>query len=113
MIFEHIKQQASDLAIFAGVALTFGVIKALVSPEKQTFKGLLLSLVVSVSVGVLVGGFAMDCGLSAYGSLICTSIASLVSRDIILAILNNKDKISELVGQGMTNIVDRITRKYD
>lgn len=61
-------------------------IRAYYSNKKYTIQAYFISTIISVFVGVLAGKLFQDTGMSEY-SLMAASVASLLSQDIIIALL--------------------------
>lgn len=98
-----------DLMIFSGVAFVFGLIKISMAKDPMPVKYHLLTLVLSVLVGTLAGEVALEAGFKDFVALAVTSIGSLLSRDIIAAVIN-KTFLADLAKRAAENIVDKTTR---
>jgi len=61
-------------------------VRAYYSSKKYTLQAYFASTIISVFVGVLAGKFFQDTGMGEY-SLMAASVASLLSQDIIIALL--------------------------
>lgn len=109
-MFYRLLDQIGDLAVFAVVSFIFGVMKCLTLPEPQNWKQSILSVMIAVSVGTLAGAVALEVSFGDYTALTISSVASLMSRDIFMAIINNRGHISELVKRASNNIVDKFTK---
>lgn len=95
--------------MFALTSFLFGIIKILVAPQAVPLKHSILTLVLGVLVGSLAGAVALELGSGDYVSITVSAIFSLLSRDIILALLN-KPLVSDLAKRAGENIVDKLTK---
>lgn len=108
-LWDRISAHANDLGLFAAVAVGFGLIKILTASQKMNLKYNLITLLVSGLVGTLAGEIALETGSADFISLGITSVASLLSREIIAGIMN-KQFLSDLAKQAATNVVDKVTK---
>jgi len=108
-MIQRIFEQLSDLALLAIISLVVGFIKILLVPEPRCLLCNVLTLIISVFVGTLAGALAMQFALGDYAALAISSVASLLSRDIVMAMLNNRQHLGYLFKRATTNIVDRLT----
>lgn len=109
-MWQRIIDQLGDLVIFALVSLTFGVVKVLTATDPVGWKQTVVTVFIATAVGTLAGALALQYALGDYTSLTVSSIASLLSRDIVVAILKNREILGNLVKRAAYNIVDKITK---
>jgi len=110
-MLQRILDQAGDLILLAFISLAFGITKVLVSSENNNcLKCSIGSIFISVIVGTLAGGLALQYSLGDYTALTISSIASLLSRDIVRAVLVNRKYLGDLLRQALTNLVDKFTK---
>jgi len=110
-MFQRILDQVGDLITLALISLIFGVTKVLTLNEsKDCFKCAIGTVIISVVVGTLAGGLALQYQLGDYTSLTISSIASLLSRDLVMAILKNRNALGELLKRAAENLVDKFTK---
>ena len=109
-MFERILTQMGDLMTLAIVSLAMGCIKILVSPDQQSWTQRLVTLFISVFVGTLTGAFALQYHVGDYSALMVSSMASLLSRDIVTTILTNRLYLADLIRTALENIVDKVTK---
>lgn len=102
--------QMGDLVVLAGISLAFALVKLVLAPEPSNFRISLASVFCGVAVGTLAGGIALGFGWSDYIALTCSSFASLLSRDLVLGIINNKEFLGRLVRKAALNITDKFTK---
>lgn len=108
-IWERVVSHTHDIVLFASVAFFFGLIKILTATSKMNLKYNLITLFVSVIVGTMAGEIAIETGSADFVSLGVTSLASLLSREIIAGILN-KQFLADLAKQAATNVIDKVTK---
>lgn len=110
-MFHRILDQAQDLILLAFISLVFGVTKVLTLHEsKNCFKCALGTVIVSVVVGTIAGGLALQYQFGDYTSLTISSIASLLSRDLVMAVLKNREYLGDLLKRAAENLVDKGTK---
>lgn len=96
--------------LFAVISLIFGIIKCFAAPEPANWKQAIGTILISVMVGTLAGALALQYAFGDYTAITISSIASLMSRDIVMAILNNRKNLTALVKRAAENLVDKFTR---
>ena len=109
-MLHRIWEQIGDLALFAMVSLIFGIIKLYTLPELDGWKQAISSLFVSIIIGTLAGALALQYQFGDYTALSVSSVASLLSRDIVLGILKNRHQIGELLKRAAFNLVEKFTK---
>lgn len=96
--------------MLAAVSLAVGLIKILSTPEPENWKHRMGTLAVSVFIGTLAGALALQSQFGDYTALTISSIASLLSRDIVMGILNNRKTIGALIRRAAVQLVDKFTK---
>lgn len=109
-MFQRMVAQGWDLLILVVVSLLFGIVKLASMSEKIGVRAALASIFISVAVGTLVGAVAMQLGWVDYIALMCSSLSSLLARDIVVGILSNKSFLGGLLRRGAENLTDKITK---
>ena len=102
--------QWHDLAIFAFLALTFGFVKTVLAPEPTDIKTSLVSTFVAVFFGTLSGALCLQLGYNDYTAIGACSFASLVARDVVVAVLKHRHEIGNLLKMGVENLINKFTR---
>ncbi len=105
-MFERLLAQLDDLAIFAAVAMIFGIIKTVLRPQQRAVSSYFTVLVVSVPVGILAGALALEMGAGDYVSLAFASVGSLAAETICNLVLDNR----ALISRALENLVDKFTK---
>lgn len=108
-MFERITSNWHDLVTFIGVTAMFGMVKIWMSQSHMPLRYKVLSLFVSVLVGTLAGGIALENGAPDFISLSVASISSLLARDFVHAVLD-KQLVQELAKRAAENVVDKVTK---
>lgn len=108
-LWDRVTTHIHDIVLFASVAFFFGLIKIFTATYSMPLKYNLITLFVSVFVGTMAGEIAIEAGTADFISLGCTSVASLLSREIVAGILN-KQFLADLAKQAATNLVDKTTK---
>ncbi len=108
-LWDRVLSHTHDLALFASVAFLFGLIKIFTSTHIMPLRHNIITLFVSVVIGTLAGEIAIEYGSADFISLGITSVASLLSREIIAGIMN-KQFLADLAKQAATNVVDKVTK---
>lgn len=103
-------EQVGDLILFALISLVFGIIKCFAAPEPTNWKERIGSILISVVVGTLAGALSLQYSFGDYTAITISSLASLMSRDIVMSILNNRKHLSDLVKRASENLVDKFTK---
>lgn len=96
----------NELLIFAVIAVIFGIIKTILQPSARTLKTYLTVMLVSVPVGMISGGLALEYSLGDYTALALASIASLMAEGIVRAFIDNK----AIISKALNNLVDKYTK---
>jgi hypothetical protein len=109
-MLHRILEQMGDLILFAMISLVFGVIKVFAAPSVDCWKCNIGTILISVVIGTISGALALESGFGDYTAITVSSLCSLLSRDILAAILNNRKNIGMLVRRAMQNLVDKYTR---
>lgn len=109
-MFHRLWLQIGDLSVLAGISLAFALVKLVLAPEPANFKVGLASVFCGVAVGTLAGGIALGMGWNDYISMSCSSFASLLSRDLVIGIVNNKGFLGLLVKQAASNLTNKFTQ---
>lgn len=109
-MLHRILEQVGDLILFASISLIFGFIKVLTVPTTDCWKCNVGTLLISVVIGTLAGALALQYQFGDYTAITVSSISSLLSRDIVMAILNNRKNLSSLLKRAAENLVDKFTK---
>lgn len=108
-MIERIFAQVGDITLTAFVALIFGMIRVFMNKEEMSFRGHVLTILTCVAVGTLAGQTALEMGLPDFVSLSITSVFSLVSRDVVVGLMNKKF-LADLAARASENLVDKVTK---
>lgn len=109
-MLQRLLTQLSDLSVLAGISFAFALVKLVLAPEPANFKIGLASVFCGVVVGTLAGAIALSMGWNDYIAMSCSSFASLLSRDLVIGIINNKGFLGTLVKQAAGNLTDKFTK---
>lgn len=108
-IFERVATQVHDLVLFAAVAFFFGLVKIFTTTPAMPLRYNLITLFTSVLIGTLAGEVALELQSLDFIALSVTSVASLLSRDIVAGLLN-KQFMAGLAKRATENVVDKVTK---
>lgn len=108
-MFHRLLAQLGDLSVLAGISLGFALVKLVLAPEPANFKVGFASVFCAVAIGTLAGGLALGMGWNDYVAMSCSSFASLLSRDLVIGIVNNKGFIGALAKRAAENLTNKFT----
>ena len=109
-MLHRLVEQLGDLVLLACMSLLFGIVKVIAAPTPDCWKCNFGSLFISVIIGTLAGALALQTQLGDYTALAISSFCSLISRDLVMAILDNRKNIGGLLKRAAENLVDRFTK---
>lgn len=109
-MLHRILEQLNDLLALAAVSVLIGVAKVIAVPDPDCWKCRIGTVFMSAFVGTLSGALALQYQLGDYTALTISSIASLLARDIVTGILNNRQAIGALLRKAAVQLVDKFTR---
>jgi hypothetical protein len=70
----------------------------------------MITILIGVIIGTVTGGLALSLGWGDYVALSCSSFASLLSRDFVVGVLNNKGFLGHLLKQAAENLTNKVTK---
>lgn len=108
-ILERLSANAADLGVFAAVAVFITTIKWVMSPVRESLRNLFINTIVSVPVGVLAGGLAMELGYQAFGAMTTTATVTFLAREVLAGIQKEKT-VQVIIEKGTENLVDKFTK---
>lgn len=108
-MLQRLIDDMGNLILLAAISFLVGIMKMIGTKEPQNWKARIGTLIISVFVGTLAGALTMQYQLGDYTALTITSLASLLSRDIVMGILNNRVYIGRLVKIGLRKLVNKYT----
>jgi hypothetical protein len=108
-ILDRLHTNAADVGVFATIALIFGLIKWAVTPGPVHWKTTAINLIIGVSVGVITGGLALELNAGDFGAITATSVASLLSRELV-DFIRDKQALGALAKQAAENLIDKATK---
>lgn len=108
-ILDRLHTNVADVGVFATIALIFGLIKWAVTPGPVHWKTTVVNLIIGVSVGVITGGLALELNAGDFGAITATSVATLLSRELI-DFIRDKQALSALARKAADNLVDKATK---
>jgi hypothetical protein len=98
------------MVLIAMCVVLFAMIKALVSNGDRTLGKVVVMFFVAVPVGLIAGLVSFEWGLGQFTACLIASMATLLSEQIVLSIVNNKINFSELFKRLAENLIDKWTR---
>jgi hypothetical protein len=102
-----------DLALFSTISLVFGFIKVIINPEPVGLIKSGIAIFISVFIGTLAGAICLQSGWGDYTAISVTSFASLIARDIVMAIIRNGSYIGDWIKTAVENLINKYTKKKD
>lgn len=108
-ILDRLHTNAADVGVFASIALFFGLVKWAVTPGHVMWKTVVANLIIGVSVGVITGGLALELNAGDFGAITATSVASLLSRELV-DFIRDKQALGALAKKAAENLVDKATK---
>lgn len=109
-MLHRILEQMSDLLVLAFISIAIGVAKVIATPDPNCWKCRIGTVLMAAFVGTLAGALALQYQFGDYTALTVSSLASLLSRDIVMGILNNRQAIGALIRRAAVNLTDKFTR---
>lgn len=90
-IVEKVIQGASNIGMFAATAFCFSFFKWVLQPKHiRCLKCFAINVTIGIAVGVLSGMAALEMGYKEFTSLLISSVATYVSRDMMEVILEKE-----------------------
>lgn len=108
-LLDRLHTNASDIGVFAGLAVVFSTLKWITAPKQGSLKVFIVNLAVAIPIGILAGGTSLELGYGDFVSMTVASFATFLSRDF-LDLLRDKQLLSDLTKRAADNIVDKVTK---
>ena len=99
---------ATSIAVMAMFVAVVSLAKVLLLPEMRSFKRAVTSIFIGWPIGILGGLIAVEWGAGQYTAIAIGCLTSLISENLILAILNSD--FSKIAGRALGNLVDKWTK---
>jgi uncharacterized membrane protein YfcA len=109
-MYHNLREQLGDILIFAGLSFVFALTKLVLAPEPRSIRVSMITILIGVVIGTLAGGLALGFGWGDYVALSCSSFASLLSRDFVVGVMNNKNFLGNLIKHAAENLTDKVTK---
>ncbi len=109
-MISRLAEHFSELILLAIAALIFGIIRVWMMPGAKSAKVYVISILISVPTGTLIGAMSLEWGFGDYASMTCASVGSLLAHDILTGIMNNKGFLGILIKRAAENLTDKLTK---
>lgn len=103
-IFDHI----GGLFIMSCWVVVFSFIRWLLGGGRRTVIGFVISMVISVPTGVLIGSIAKEWGVKDMTATGVACLCAIMAHDIILFLITNKAKLGEWVDIAVKGLINRV-----
>jgi putative effector of murein hydrolase LrgA (UPF0299 family) len=109
-MWHRITEGIADILVLVAVSLTAGIMRTLVSPTNRTLKDYLITFFFSVPVGVVAGNIMVEYGAGDWLAITAASVAALLGRDLIVAIVTQKAYLGKAFQRASDNLIDKFTK---